>query len=411
DFEALSAYLDGELDAARRAEVEAYLEAHPEARAELECVRERERRLAEGAPGADGSPEGGRGRADLDVDELTRRVWEEVDRHRERSLGRGFWGGRGFPGRPAVWIPLAAAAALLLVFRSLPERPREAVAPRRAWMAKERNAAAAPSAVVAESARVAVPHAAGALRAPSPAPAAPPRLLAARKATLPRAAAPEPPATPAMAQEQRAERTRLAGTAAPVREPGPAAAPSPAPAPAAAANQAPAGGKALARGMASVAESAQGVAGHAAAKPEAGEAQRGGSEERQVESLIQPRGSTSRFPPGTMRDMTLWMVTGQGPGASARLTPEQRDSVIATVERWRNQVRADSSGGWRFWRGELPQLGWALTERYERDHRREDCAAARAAFDSASFPSDSPVARFIADCRARLGDCAPDSSR
>src|SRR5262245_54407800 len=42
--ELLAAYADGELDAAARAQVEAWLAAHPEARAELEAQRRLSRR-------------------------------------------------------------------------------------------------------------------------------------------------------------------------------------------------------------------------------------------------------------------------------------------------------------------------------------------------------------------------------
>lgn len=128
DFEELSAYLDGELPPGRSAEVKAWLETHPETRKEFEDLRELHAGL--GAPL--------RAEHDLDLDSFTRKVWEEVDRERERARG-GFVGGGIFQMKNA-WIPLAAAAAVLLVM----SRPH-GLEPRRMTIAPGRPAAGATS--------------------------------------------------------------------------------------------------------------------------------------------------------------------------------------------------------------------------------------------------------------------------
>ncbi|MBI5837067.1 MAG: hypothetical protein HZB25_07470 [Candidatus Eisenbacteria bacterium] len=124
DFETLSSWLDGELDLARRAEVDAWLAERPGKRAELERTRARERAAAQ-LPEAPPT---------LDLNEFSNRVWAEVDRQREHASGRGFLGGRVVrPGREgrgwsfaarALWVPLAAAAVFLVVLKTGPGAPR-----------------------------------------------------------------------------------------------------------------------------------------------------------------------------------------------------------------------------------------------------------------------------------------------
>ncbi len=108
------AYFDGTLPDAERVALEAWLAAHPGQRLRVEELARLHTALRE---------ESDRHARDLDVDDFSRRMWEEVDRHREQVRGglvrpvgnSGAWGW--------AWLPVAAAAAMLLVWRELPKRP------------------------------------------------------------------------------------------------------------------------------------------------------------------------------------------------------------------------------------------------------------------------------------------------
>lgn len=179
DFEELSAYLDGELPPGRAAEVKAWLETHPETRKELEDLREIHAGL--GAPL--------RAEHDLDLDSFTRKMWEEVDRERERARG-GFVGG-GFLQMKNAWIPLAAAAAVLLVM----SRPHS-LEPRRMMIAPGKPAAGAAAHPVPLAVSKQPVGASEAAPAPASAPAVPRQAAGAPGANtpLPADAAPAPPA-------------------------------------------------------------------------------------------------------------------------------------------------------------------------------------------------------------------------
>lgn len=122
----LSGYLDGELDAAQRARVEAALEADPAARAELAEMR-RLKELAD-ALGADA-------RGDAAIEVFWGRVYNRLERRTGWAmllaglLGLGAAGAALFFGGDAPWpvkagVALAALGALALLLSVWRERRR-----------------------------------------------------------------------------------------------------------------------------------------------------------------------------------------------------------------------------------------------------------------------------------------------
>jgi hypothetical protein len=407
DFETLSAYLDDELEPSRRAAVQAWLDAHPEERGELERMRERERRIARG-PAPRDPREGEAPEPALDVDALTRNVWDEIDRQRDRAAGRSFWIGRGFPTRPAVWIPVAAAAAVFLLFQNPPKRPVEPM------MQARRGAVTVPAAKAPAPAPLAKPQAAPptAERAAPVAPGRPPETATTAQA---------PPSQSAPRTQDRAATTLVRGGRSGEVRTHVETAPTPAaPAPVALRVQS-ADRMESVPPTTTVTGDRPAVRMKANAKPEG---KPGELSEKPVDNVIEvtaksegirSRDSSVRgggAPMTTHARMTRWLnlVALRGLEEARRATPGvgPADSIAATTGFWVAEPgpAPDSTD-----RTPTPHrreaLAWALTEKYLATRNPADCAAAREALRAAFHPfPGANLETFLRECWRRLGECA-----